>query len=142
MGPMLVVLGDPRIKVGLQFVDGAVDLFAERHPVAALRPEGCLGLLVTGPGQFHARLTQVGLHRLRISATDEPLSRVALVAVPADMILVSLPLDTGSTAIWGGIRVGAGKFTTLGPGQRSHMRTEGPCRWGSTSPPTATPPLS
>src|SRR6516225_6455560 len=88
MGPMLVVLGDPRIKVGLQFVDGAVDLFAERHPVAALRPEGCLGLLVTGPGQFHARLTQVGLHRLRISATDEPLSRVALVAVPADMILV------------------------------------------------------
>jgi len=110
--------------------------------VAALRPEGCLGLLVTGPGQFRARLTQVGLHRLRISATDEPLSRVALVAVPADMILVSLPLDTGSTAIWGGIRVGAGKFTTLGPGQRSHMRTEGPCRWGSTSPPTATPPLS
>src|SRR5215467_6864764 len=33
MGPLLVVSGDPRIKVGLQLVDRAVDLFAERHPV-------------------------------------------------------------------------------------------------------------
>ena len=33
MGPVLVVFGDPCIKVGLQLVDGAVDLFAERHPV-------------------------------------------------------------------------------------------------------------
>ena len=104
---------------------------------AAIRAEGCLGLLVTGPGQFRARLTQVGLHRLRLSATDEPLARVALVAVPVDMILVSLPLDTGSTAISGGIRVGAGELTTLGPGQRSHMRTEGPCRWGSIQLPAA-----
>jgi hypothetical protein len=28
---------------------------------AALRAEGCLGLLVTGPGEFRARLTQVAL---------------------------------------------------------------------------------
>src|SRR5262249_56398754 len=33
MGPVLVVFGDPRIKVGLQLVDRAVDLFAERDPV-------------------------------------------------------------------------------------------------------------
>jgi hypothetical protein len=33
MGPLLVVFGDPSIKVGLQLVDRAVDLFAERHPV-------------------------------------------------------------------------------------------------------------
>ena len=38
MGPMLVVLGDPRIKVGLQFVDGAVDLFAGTPPGGRLTP--------------------------------------------------------------------------------------------------------
>ena len=58
---------------------------------AALRAEGCLGLLVTGPGQFRARLTQVALHRLRLSAAEEHLPRIAFVAVPAEMILVSLP---------------------------------------------------
>ena len=37
MGPVLVVLGDPRIKVGLQLVDRAVDLFAERHAVELIQ---------------------------------------------------------------------------------------------------------
>src|SRR5215472_6673318 len=37
MGPLLVVFGDPRIKVGLQLVDRAVDLFAEHHPVELIQ---------------------------------------------------------------------------------------------------------
>src|SRR5215467_5597901 len=37
MEPVLVVSGDPRIKVGLQLVDRAVDLFAERHPVKLIQ---------------------------------------------------------------------------------------------------------
>src|SRR5215472_8720631 len=37
MGPLLVVSGDPRIKVGLQLVDRAVDLFAKRHPVELIQ---------------------------------------------------------------------------------------------------------
>ena len=37
MGPVLVVSGDPRIKVGLQLVNRAVDLFAERHPVKLIQ---------------------------------------------------------------------------------------------------------
>ena len=51
---------------------------------AALRTEGCLGLLVTGRGQFRARLTQISLHQFRLSATDEQLPRVAFLAVPDD----------------------------------------------------------
>ncbi len=96
----------------------------------ALREEGCLGLLVTGPGAFRARLTRVALHRLRLSAAEEHLPRVALVAVPADMILVSLPSGSGPALIWGGVRLGAGDIMTLGAGRRLHMRTDGPCRWG------------
>jgi hypothetical protein len=44
---------------------------------AALREEDCLGLLVTGPGAFRARLTQVALHRIRLSAAEEYLPRIA-----------------------------------------------------------------
>src|SRR5271170_2521240 len=103
----------------------------------ALRGEGGLGLLVTAPGQFRARLTQVALHRLRLSAGEEHLPRIALVAVPADMVLVSLPRGSGPAPIWGGIRIGTGEIMTLGAGQRLHARTEGPCRWGSIRLPEA-----
>jgi AraC-like DNA-binding protein len=98
---------------------------------AALREEGGLGLLITGRGQFRARLTQVALHRLRLSAAEEQVSRIAFVAVPADMILVSLARGRVSAPIWGGVRLGTDEIMTLGAGQRLHMRTDGPCRWGS-----------
>ena len=113
-------------------------VFSEAEDFAvAMRGEGCLALLVTGGGQFRARLTQVALHSLRLSATDEHLPRIALVALPADMILVSLPRGKGPAPIWGGITIGAGEIMTLGPGQRLHMRTDGPCRWGSIWLPVA-----
>jgi hypothetical protein len=98
---------------------------------AALRADGVLDLLVTGRGQFRARLTQVTLHHLRLSAGDEHLSRIAFVAVPADMLLLSLPIGNRSTPIWGGIEIQAGEMVTFGPGQRVHARTDGPCRWGT-----------
>jgi hypothetical protein len=105
--------------------------------VVAMREEGCLALLVTGAGQLRARLTQVALHSLRLSATDEHLPRIAFAAVPADTTLVSLPRGRGPAPIWGGITIGAGEIMTLGPGQRLHMRTDGPCRWGSIWLPAA-----
>ena len=96
---------------------------------AALLEEGYLGLLVTGPGAFRARLTQVALHRIRLSAAEEYLPRIAFVAVPHDMILVSLANRSGPSPIWGGIETLAGDMITFGPGERVHTRTEGPCRW-------------
>jgi hypothetical protein len=49
-----------------------VSLFSERDEFqAALRGDGVLSLLVTDRGQFRARLTQVPLHHLRLSAGDE-----------------------------------------------------------------------
>jgi AraC family ethanolamine operon transcriptional activator len=104
---------------------------------AALREEGCLGLLVTGPGAFRARLTQIALHRLRLSAAEEYLPRIARIAVPADMVLILLPYGNGPSPIWGGIRMRTSDIVTLGAGQRLHTRTDGPCRWGSIWLPAA-----
>jgi len=98
---------------------------------AALSEEGVLGLLVTGTGEFRARLTLVALHSLRLLAAEEHLSRTALVDVPAGMILVAVARGAAFTPFWGGARLGADEIITLGAGQRLHMRTDGPCRWGS-----------
>jgi AraC-like DNA-binding protein len=104
---------------------------------ATLREDGCLGMLVTGQGAFRARLTQIALHRLRISASEETLPRIALFAVPAEMILVALPISGEPMPVWGGIRMRAGEIITLGADRPIYMRTEGACRWSSIWVPAA-----
>ncbi len=97
----------------------------------ALHAEGCLGLWVTGRGRFRARLTRVALERLRLSTAEEDLSRIAFIAVPSDIVLMSFPIGTGAGLVYGGIGMRAGEIMTLGPGQHVHARTDGPCRWGA-----------
>jgi AraC-like DNA-binding protein len=98
---------------------------------AALREEGVLGMLITGRGRFRARLTQITLHRLRLSAAEEHLPRIVFVAVPADSVVVLLPIGGVPSSIWGGIAMQVHEIIALGPGQRVHARTDGPCRWGT-----------
>src|SRR5215472_3077741 len=64
MGPLLVVFGDPRIKVGLQLVDGAVDLFAECHPVELIQ-DGAMEALADS-----IRLRALGLGAAVIDVHD------------------------------------------------------------------------
>ena len=98
---------------------------------AALREDGVLGMLITGRGRFRARLTQITLHRLRLLAAEEHLPRIAFVVVPADSVLVLLPIGSRSSPIWGGIGMRPGEISTLGQDQRVHARTDGSCRWGT-----------
>ena len=98
---------------------------------AALRAEGCRGLLITGRGPFRARLTQITLLALRLSATKEQLSRIAFVSVPADTVLITFPLDGGSSLICGGIASRSGEMGTLSPGEQAHIRTDGPFQGGA-----------
>jgi AraC-like DNA-binding protein len=98
---------------------------------AALRTNGVSNVLVTGRGQFRARVTQVFLDRCRLAAIAESLPRVAVAAVPAGMVLVSFAIDVGPSPIWGGIETRVGEMIALGPGQRLHARTVGLCHWGA-----------
>jgi AraC-like DNA-binding protein len=97
----------------------------------ALREGGCLGLLVTSPGTFRARLTRIALLRLRLSAAEEHLPRILLLAVPPGTMLVALPGAGEPTPVLGGISMGPREIMTLGPGERLHMRSSGPYRWGA-----------
>ena len=98
---------------------------------AALREEGVLNLLVTGPGKFRTRLTQVTLHHLRLLAGEERLSRIVFAAVPVDTLFVSWPVDDRPGPIWDGVGLRVGEMITLGPGQRIHSRTDGLCHWAA-----------
>ena len=98
---------------------------------AALSSDGVAMLLVTGRGQFRARLTQVELDRSRLTAVEEEQARIAFVTVPAGMVLVSFAIEEGPSPDWGGIEIGTGEMITFGQGQRLHSRTLGASRWGA-----------
>jgi AraC-like DNA-binding protein len=98
---------------------------------AALSADGVAGLLVTRHGQFRARLTQVELDPLRLTAVEESQPRIAFVTVPAGTILVSFPIEEGPSPVWGGTEVRTGEMITFGRGQRLHTRTLAPSRWGT-----------
>jgi AraC-like DNA-binding protein len=98
---------------------------------AALSADGVTALLVTGHGQFRARLTQVDLEQLRLTAIEESQPRIAFVTVPAGTILVSFPIEEGPSPVWGVTEVRTGEMITFGSGGRLHARTPGPSRWGA-----------
>ncbi|HME25274.1 MAG TPA: helix-turn-helix domain-containing protein [Acetobacteraceae bacterium] len=98
---------------------------------AALRNEVSVSLFITAYGQFQARLTQVELHRLCLSAIEQNLSLIGFLAVPAQQVLMSFPIRDQPAPIWGAIRPRNGEFMTFGPGHRTHLRTQGPSGWGS-----------
>lgn len=98
---------------------------------AALRAEGCRGLLISGRGQFHARLTQITLHVLRLSLTEENLSRVAFMSVPADIVQIIFPITALPLPTFSGIAARSGEIVTLGPGERAYARTVGPSEMGT-----------
>jgi AraC-like DNA-binding protein len=98
---------------------------------AALRKGGCLSLLITGHGQFQAQLIRVTLHRLRLSAAEERLSRIAFVAVPADMVITAFPIGYGSVPSRDKGGAHQGEVMILPPGGYVHVRAEGLRRWGT-----------
>ena len=98
---------------------------------AAIGPECEFDFVLTRRGRFHARLTQVVLHRLRLTDLEENLPRIAFIRVPKDTILVALTVGNGDPQVWGGASIQVSDLVTLGPDQCVHARTDGPCRWGA-----------
>jgi AraC-like DNA-binding protein len=102
---------------------------------AALCADGFAGILFTGRSQFQARMTQVVLKRWRLAAVEEVQARIAFIAVPAGIVLVSFPIDGGPAPIWGGVEIRSGEIVAFGPGERLHARTVGACHWGAIQVP-------
>ncbi len=98
---------------------------------AAMRPEGYLNFFVATPKQFRARLTQVSLNEIRLTAVEERTSRVAFVSVPVDAFLITFSIGSTKAPVFSGMRIRELEFVTVGPGEQFHARTDGPSHWGT-----------
>lgn len=112
--------------------ESVTSFFTEAADFAtALAKADIYGLVVTGHGQFRARLTRMALEVLHLSAGEESLSRIAFVTVPDHLALVALPSGSRPSPIWGGMVIQADEIMAFGPGSRVHMRTCDDCRWAT-----------
>src|SRR5579862_7729359 len=104
---------------------------------ASLREDGCLSLLIAGRGEFRARLVQLTLHRLRLSAVEERPARLAFITVPAGMLLILFAIRGGTAPVYGGLEARAGEIVAVGSGQRTHARTGALAHWAAICLPVA-----
>ena len=110
----------------------ALSVFSEPGDFqAALREVDGVDLVVTGAGQFWARLSRISLFRTHLFVCEERLSRIAFISVPAALVRVALPPPPDTSLMWNGIGARPGEIVTHGGGHRFHERTDGPIRWST-----------
>ena len=74
----MVVFGDPSIKVGLQLVDGVIDLFTERHPIELIQ-DGAMEALADSIG-----LRALGLGAAVIDVLDREVELIVVAFTAAE----------------------------------------------------------
>ena len=90
--------------------------------------------IVTGGGDFKARLTWLNLRYLRVVRGSANLPRIAHISLPADRAIFSFPTSAAS-AIWNGFGLQFGDILFRGHGERTYHWTAGPSQWGLISLP-------
>jgi AraC-like DNA-binding protein len=88
-----------------------------------------VGLIVTCPRAFKARLTWAELGHLYLLRCQEDQPRIAYVSLPQSLVVVSFQTDPGLPSVWGGTELQPGDIIFHSRGERQHQRTTGPCCW-------------
>jgi AraC-like DNA-binding protein len=91
-------------------------------------------ILVATAGKYRAALTEIKLRRLSLQRGRERLPRVANATVSADSSsLYFLASAHQATTRHSGRVVASGEIVASASGSTHHLRTEGPCHWGTLS---------
>ena len=98
---------------------------------AELSRDAEVDFLVTERGAFRAELTRIALSRLSLSAGEEHLARIAVIAIGPQSVRIMLPVRACMRVVSSGAVVHPGEIVAHGPGFCVHERTDGPCRWRS-----------
>jgi AraC-like DNA-binding protein len=91
-------------------------------------------IVVTGGGDFKARLTWLSLRRLYACCGSEKLSRIAYVSLAPERVFVSFPINR-SCSMYDGVKLQPGDVVFHGTGERLYHSTVGSCQWGLVSLP-------
>jgi AraC-like DNA-binding protein len=93
---------------------------------AALSHGSHVELLVTGGGQFQARLIRISLPRMSLLTIEETLPRISFVSPATGSLVAIVPLAGEPPQVWAGIPLRDGTIITIEGGQHVHARTLGP----------------
>jgi AraC-like DNA-binding protein len=97
--------------------------------------DASVDLIVTGGGDFNARLTWLNLRRLRVLRACENLPRIAFISLSPAQVFVSFPASAGPRLTYGGLGLQFGDVVFHSRGERMHQRTDGESQWGLISLP-------
>jgi AraC-like DNA-binding protein len=109
--------------------------FADPDDYQAAIGAASVHLVVTGGGDFNARLTWLNLGPLHVLRGHENLPRIAFISLPPAQAFVSFPTSASSPLTYGGIGLQAGDVVFHSRGERAHQRTNGESQWGLISLP-------
>ena len=101
---------------------------------AAMRV-GTVNLIVTGSGNFNARLTWLNLGYLHVFRSREKLPRIGFFSLSPAQTFVSFPTNAGAPLTYGGIGLRFGDVVFHRRGERMHQRIDREGQWGLISLP-------
>jgi AraC-like DNA-binding protein len=95
--------------------------------------DASVDLIVTGGGDFNARLTWLSLRRLHVLRASENLPRIAFLSLSPALAFVSFPARAGPPLTYDGHGLQFGDVVFHSRAERMHQRTNGVSQWGLIS---------
>ena len=109
--------------------------FANPDDYQAAVGDATVNLIVTGGGDFDARLTWLHLRRFHVLRGCENLPRIAFISLSPAQVFVSFPTSEGPPLTYRGLGLQFGDVVFHSRGERTHQRTNGESQWGLISLP-------
>jgi AraC-like DNA-binding protein len=109
--------------------------FANPDDYRAGIADASVNLIVTGGGDFNARLTWLNLRRLHVLRACENLPRIAFFSFSPARVFVSFPMNASPSLTCGGFGLQVGDVVFHGRAERTHQRTGTESQWGLISLP-------
>jgi AraC-like DNA-binding protein len=96
-------------------------------------PGARINVVLTGSGDFKARLTWVNLRRLRLVRIEENLPRIAFVTLAPGPVFLSFAMRHTAPVCWNEVEMRSGQIVLHSFGERLYQRTGGRLTWGWVS---------
>ena len=94
---------------------------------------GRVNIIVTGGGDFNARLTWLNLDHLYLLHSRENLPRIGFFSLPPAQAFVSFPTNARLPLTYGAFSLQYGDVVFHSRGERTHQRINGESQWGLIS---------
>jgi AraC-like DNA-binding protein len=118
-----------------RMAENGTAMFANPDDYQAGIGDAHVSLIVTGGGDFKARLTWLNLRRFHVLCGCENLPRIAFISLLPAQVSVSFPANAGAPLTYDGFGLKFGDVVLHSRGERMHQRTSGESQWGLISLP-------